>query len=189
MRLFIAINLPLDTKAYLQKVIQELKIQSADKPIKWVNPRNLHLTLGFIKDLQPEKLEILKQTMESHLDFKQFKLKLEKLEVFTAQYYPKVIKISLTDEQEQLQPIKNAVNEIFKKLDLPIDQRRFSAHITLGRIKKPIKKLELNIKIKPLKFTVKTIDLMLSTLTPEGPIYKTLMKVKIKKQEKQLAEN
>ena len=62
--------------------------------------------------------------------------------------------------------------------------RKFAVHVTLGRVKKIIKKKEFLEKLKSLKFDklkvkIKNFYLIKSELTKEGPKYKILEKFNI----------
>ena len=55
MRIFIAIELPPNTKEALARLQERLKTAGAD--VKWVRPHNIHLTLKFLGEANEKKLD------------------------------------------------------------------------------------------------------------------------------------
>src|SRR5664279_2466351 len=54
MRLFVAIEIPEDVRESLASVLREFRAISPEA--KWVRPENMHLTLRFLGDTDPVKL-------------------------------------------------------------------------------------------------------------------------------------
>ena len=54
MRLFVALSIPVDVRENLSSMIDELR--RADARPRWVNPRNLHITLKFIGEVSPDRV-------------------------------------------------------------------------------------------------------------------------------------
>ena len=86
---------------------------------------------------------------------------------------------------ENLEKISIKIDEETSKLGFEKEKRKFSPHITLGRVKSAKNKdrlLQIISKYQDIKFgniKVKSIELKKSELTPKGPIYTTLKEVKI----------
>ncbi|PJC00627.1 RNA 2',3'-cyclic phosphodiesterase, partial [bacterium (Candidatus Moisslbacteria) CG_4_9_14_0_8_um_filter_36_20] len=60
-RSFIAVNLPEEIKEEIKKIIDILG--QSGNGVKWVEPRNLHLTLHFLGWLEEEKIEDVKKIL------------------------------------------------------------------------------------------------------------------------------
>jgi len=76
-------------------------------------------------------------------------------------------------------------NENIEKIGFFKEERKFSAHLTLGRVKSGknkiiLKEKILSLEVSPLKHTIDKIILYKSTLTREGPIYDSLYEVNLK---------
>ena len=71
MRCFLAIDLNDECKDYLFKLQKEF---SRFVKAKWVEKKNLHLTLKFIREIDEDKLENVKRIL-SELKNKKFKLR------------------------------------------------------------------------------------------------------------------
>ena len=59
MRLFIAVEIPDDIKKYLGKIQGEF-IDTHSNKIRSVNANNIHLTLKFLGEVQPNNVELIK---------------------------------------------------------------------------------------------------------------------------------
>lgn len=178
MRSFIAINLPNQVKDYIQKIIRELNEQNQRADIKWSEKENLHLTLAFLGDVAEDKISLLAKQLKQNLTFKKFNAELGVLGAFPSAAQPRVIKLSVIAKDADLTEIYKKICETLFDFKIPIDQRLFSAHITLVRMKNSVN-ANININIEPLTFTVDSIDLMASELTPNGPIYSIISKVNL----------
>jgi RNA 2',3'-cyclic 3'-phosphodiesterase len=173
MRLFIAVSIPQHVKEYIAK-IQE-NIDNTSNKIRFVGTDQIHLTLKFLGELQPNVGEEIKGSLK-RVVFKPFSVILSSFGVFPSESSISVIWIGLKPEEPILELQKN-IDENLKKLFKK--EKNFKSHITIARVKfvdnkeKFIDKLK-NIKIKNKKIDVKNFKLMKSTLTPQGPIYEDI---------------
>lgn len=158
--------------------IREIQARFADFPLKFVDPEIVHITLKFLGDVEESKIPSLAAALDSMM-CEPFEAQIEGVGVFPKPSNPKVLWLggvgnfkALHDEVESLlEPFK------FEK-----DEREFTAHATLARVKflkKDQKKTFVDIvkELKDLKLgsmRVNRLMLKKSTLTPEGPIYETL---------------
>ena len=173
MRLFIAIEIPKDIKEYISK-IQE-KIDTTKNKIRFINKAQTHLTLKFLGEVQPDKVEHITENLRK-IAFKTFSVYLDKIGIFPNENYIKVIWIGLKPEEPVLQIQKNideGLKKLFKK------GKNFKAHVTLARVKYIDNKENFINKLKKIKIENKKIDmdnfkLVKSTLTLQGPVYEDL---------------
>jgi len=178
MRTFIAIELSDEVNSELAAIQEELKKASSD--VKWVETANIHLTLKFLGDVDERKAGEIKSILDKIAsEYKKFEMSLFKIGAFPKLDYPRVIWVGIDKNcatvEEMAQHIENECEKIgFKKEDRP-----FSAHLTLGRVRSPknkeaLKDKILSISVKPLNFNADKITLFQSTLTPKGSIYTVL---------------
>ena len=173
MRLFVAIEIPEEIKEYIS-IVQE-NINSEKSKIRLVNTDNMHLTLKFLGEVQPDKLDEIKEKLKE-VKFNKFLMYLDNIGVFPGENYIRVVWIGLKPENGILQLQKNiddSLNKLFKK------EKNFKAHITLARVKYiEDKKLFLEnlkkMKIENKKIDVKDFRLIKSTLDRDGPVYENL---------------
>lgn len=172
-RSFIAINLPPEVKDCLTKIITELKNLNPGPNVKWVNPEGLHFTLHFLGYLDEQQLEgvkmIVKQAVEKSLSVS---VTLENLNGFPNLNWPRVLFVGCQEIGDSI--IKKIQTQIGRQLDelgIETDKRPWQMHITLARLKIPVKIQIPNITVQKLNFKVESIDLMKSELSRQGAHY------------------
>jgi len=182
MRTFIAIELPKEIKNSLSCLQEELKKQNAD--VKWVDPSNIHLTLKFlgeIEDKKTDKLVGIMQEVAKNNPF--FAMRICSLGAFPKIEFPRIIWVGIDKGDKETKKLAKDLEERLSGLDIPKEERSFSSHITIARVKsnlnrikltEALKKLEDNWDRKSMEFLVAKITLFKSTLTPKGPIYEAL---------------
>lgn len=188
-RAFLAIDLPWE----LKKKIYELNSSPipTSLKIKWVEEKNLHLTLKFLGNISENLLsKLYQETLREFQDFTSFELLLENLGFFSEKGLPKVVWIGIKDEKEKLLEAYKTLKKILKKYKLEDSAERFHPHITLFRIKKLgnkedfekyFQEIDTQAKsLKNLKFLVKGLTFFKSTLYSHGPVYEVLYEVPFK---------
>jgi 2'-5' RNA ligase len=176
MRSFIAINRHAEIKEYLHCLTLDLQKQNPQVKVKWVEKHNLHLTLFFLGQVNQEHLDQLAAGIKSQLSFEPFTLTTKQLGTFPPNREPRVLKISLIGNHD-LQNICDIIKNQLIKSKLRVEDRPFSPHITLGRIKQRVNNYKLIKDIKAVEFQVDSIDVMASNLTADGPQYSIISKI------------
>lgn len=175
MRTFLAIEVPQYLRKKVDSLIQEEKKRGL--PIKWVACDNLHITLKFLGEIDGiKKDEIAPVIAEVSKRYTPFKVRLEGLGCFPSPRNPRVLWVGVTDGAETLGRLASDLEERLSQFDFK-KEKRFHAHLTIGRIKKFCKIDDILSKsITTDAFGVDAITLFKSTLKPEGPIYEELKK-------------
>ena len=159
MRLFIAIDLPIEIQEYF-RIIQK-KFDTSVKLTK-----SFHLTLKYLGDVDLTKEVIIKKL--NKISFTKFKLQTTELGAFPNNEFIKVLWVGLYDNPELFKLQKN----IEKTLSHIKNEFDFHPHITLARVNNKISFPQ--IKIEKKEFIVNSFVLYNSTLTSSGPIYKKI---------------
>ena len=177
-RIFIAVNLP-------KEVIKQLvNYQSKwpELPIKWIRPENLHITLIFLGDVNDSELvEICntsKEIVEQHYSFG---INLNQICYGPPKKMPPRMVWVKGEKSQQLSDLKKDLESaLLEKVNFHQENRAFSPHITLGRIRtwdwkkiEPEERPTVNEMID-LGFEVGSIDVMESELKRDGPRYTIL---------------
>lgn len=189
MRAFIAIELPPEIKDFLAGLEKQLKSTSAD--VKWVEPANIHLTLKFLGEIDDIKYSQVKGIIEYAVKDKAiFNLRLHSLGAFPRISLPRVIWVGIDKGEVQTKEIAQILEEKTREIGIPAEERDFSSHITIGRVRSGLNKekliqrlqeLQANpLKTENLEFPVTKITLLKSTLSPKGPIYEILKEASLK---------
>jgi 2'-5' RNA ligase len=185
MRTFIAINLTQEIRDYLAGIQGELKKCRAD--VKWVQPENIHLTLKFLGERDEKKIEKIKEALEETAREKNcFSVRLYNIGAFPKIDSPRVIWVGIDKGEKETKEIAYELEEKIAKIGIPKEDKPFSSHITIARIRSPADRASLVQELKRLsklenkEFSVTTITLYKSTLTPKGPIYEVLKEASLK---------
>lgn len=186
-RTFIAVNLDPEIKDYLASLQNILNIP--ESKIKWVEKNNLHLTMKFLGDISLEQTELIKSELKKIASrYSPFIIILSpNIGVFPIYKMPRIIWVGIKEGISELKEIYNSIENKLSNKGFPREDKDFSGHITIGRVKfirdknnfiQILKRIEVN------NFTqeVGSIDLMESKLTPSGPIYNIAAKFPLLKQ-------
>lgn len=176
-RAFLAIDLDDDLKPKINRIIRDFR--GTDAKIKYVELQNLHLTLKFFGDIDTDGLDILSQKIEKVVsDFEPFDIRIKGCGAFPNKNRINVIWVGIEND-DIIRQLHDRLDAEFEKLGFGKD-RRFSTHLTIGRMKSAKNKsqvksaIEENENIDIGEMTVTGITLKKSTLTPSGPIYEDL---------------
>ena len=182
LRAFIAIEIPGEIKKQIAGQTDELR-RLVGHSVRWVTPENIHLTLKFLGDISSANIGFLAQTLKTEVgQFLPFEICAESLGAFPNLRRPRVIWIGLNAPPE-LQRLQHHLEIATARLGYASDDKAFSPHLTIGRIRDQLAHGEVqalrdaleNIKVGPLgKFPVKSVHLFQSELKPGGPIYTCL---------------
>jgi 2'-5' RNA ligase len=187
-RAFIAIELPGPIRAALARLQHSLKANRIAS-VKWVNPEGIHLTIKFLGNIDTGEIpELSRVLQESVKGAAPFKLKLENTGAFPNIRAPRVVWVGVGGETEQLLTLHKKVEQALTPLGFAPENRAFSPHLTLGRVREgaqanELKRLGENITASiiegDLSFGVDSLNLMQSQLTREGAIYSCLALFKL----------
>lgn len=173
-RTFIAVELD---PGFTEK-IQELQDRFSGFDLKFVDPELVHITLKFLGNVDESRIPSLSAALDS-ITCEPFEAKVGGLGVFPKPSNPRVLWLGATGNFRELH---DNVENLLEPFEFEKDDREFTAHATLARIKflKKDKKDAFINTVKELKDTeigtmwVNKVALKKSTLTPKGPIYETL---------------
>ena len=173
-RAFIALTLPPPVTESLGAVAQELAPRVPDRSVRWVEPERIHLTLRFLGDTPLEQIDpigaVLQEVARAHTPFS---LALGRLGCFPNERRPRVIWVGLDGELDPLRNLKRALDGALAPLGWEPETRRFQAHLTLGRVKRHHRQVELpwGTPVVPATWQVHAVHLIESRLRPSGALY------------------
>ncbi len=185
MRLFVAVPFPAGIENELGKLIDDWR-KERDK-VGWVKKENLHLTLKFLGETPLEKLEPLKTNLSSGLHGRTaFTLSLSGAGAFPNLNRARVLWVGVLEGKEKLAELAQKVEEATRPLGFPPEDRGFSAHLTVGRVKDGGLSEPLLIKVRACTFEAKGIIvseavLYQSELAPGGSVYTPLARFELAK--------
>lgn len=185
-RAFVAIELPGSVKFALSQLQDNLK-RSEHTSVKWVDTGSIHLTLKFLGNIATETIpELTKVLSEAARGITPFHLELGEMGVFPNLRAPRVVWVGLRGETATLSVLQENIGSALISLGFPPENRAFSPHLTLGRVREkasPGERRSLGQAVASSKvasmepFPVDSLSLMRSTLTREGAVYSRLYSV------------
>ena len=185
-RLFWAVNLPADIKTNLASLRSLMQGVPAD--VKWVEQRNLHLTVKFIGEMERGKINDIVQAVKLAVaDSGPFSLELHGTGFFPHSRQPRVIWVGVRGEVDKFRRLHQMVEKSLIPLGFPPENKCFSPHLTMGRVRSPkgvgdlVHSLETAAQELACfgRVDVTTIELMESELTRKGPVYSVVAGVKL----------
>ena len=135
LRTFIAIPLPNAVLSQLDRVQRRIQRTCPDRSVRWVNSSSIHLTLFFVGDmLETQSAEISRVLSEIVEKFHAFTFKVENLGTFPNPRRPNIIWAGVVDIDHKLADLHKAVNEGMAQIGFTIEKRKFTPHLTIGRV-------------------------------------------------------
>jgi RNA 2',3'-cyclic 3'-phosphodiesterase len=136
-RTFLALELPEPIKNTLRRRIERLAKAIPD--VRWVDPESLHLTLVFLGDLNDAQLaSATAAASDAAGSHPPFALRLAGLGTFGSARSPRVVWVGLAGEKARLLALQAALADGLAARGFPREDRPFTPHLTLARIKKPL---------------------------------------------------
>lgn len=133
-RLFIAVPMSDEVRARIREVIDRLL--PANWPMRWIDADSAHLTLHFLGDTPPEQAAIIRLALPSIVaSHESFDLRTAGLGVFPKLRRPRVVWLGVYGPTHRLESLFNELGDELDEMLLPIEERPFSPHITLGRVR------------------------------------------------------
>jgi len=186
-RCFIAIHLPSEIQAQISDFIADLKKYSND--VRWVKAKNIHLTLKFLGEIDSKRVNSVKECLYPiGNEFPPFNLSISGSGCFPNKKRPRVFWLGMEQGKDNpLFGVNKWIENQLSKLGFEKEKRRFSPHLTLGRVrtKPPVNFSGLftfleNNPFTPAKFLVRDIFFMQSSLKPTGAEYRVIEKYPLK---------
>jgi len=154
------------------------KAQESLRGIKGVSvPKEVHLTLRFLGDVETKKIRELSERMRSLEKYRSFSVSLKGLGAFPNVRDPRVVWIG-ADIGEPFYELLSELDVMLGASSIDYDKKPFKAHVTVGRVRAPSEDLTgLLTEEKATEmgsFLCPEIFLMKSELTPNGAVHSVI---------------
>lgn len=139
MRLFVALEIPEGVRENLAALLNELRdaaSQVPDKRPRWVRAENLHVTLKFIGEAAPEKLDGIRAALSAVHSHGSVELTFHGLGFFPDAKRPRVLWVGIPASRN-LGALAAGIDRGLAGQGVPRDTREFAAHLTLARFEPP----------------------------------------------------
>jgi len=158
------------------------RLMESGAVMKPVEPQNLHTTLWFFGELDRGRLQLVLDNARE-VAFKAFKVGVKGVGYFPGGRRVNVIWLGIDDPAGGLNSIVEQLKDRLTRLGFRYDERGFTPHLTIGRVKRVKDRARLLRELDRLKdmmFGEQIVDkfkVKKSTLTQRGPIYSDLLVV------------
>jgi 2'-5' RNA ligase len=176
MRSFIAIEISDEVRSGLAAFQKELRNTGAQ--VRWVRPETMHLTLAFLGELPEAGIESVRAAMDLSVEGSPaLHLDVSGAGTFGPRRSPRVVWAGLGGDVEALQAIHAKLAEALRAAGFETEDRPFSPHITLGRIRgrrnldAMLERIDTAADQSFGSIQVKAITFFKSELLPEGALH------------------
>jgi len=193
MRAFVAVEMAAPIREALSALIADLR--RLDAPVKWVEAQNIHLTLKFlgaVPDASAARAAGILRACAGGVA--PFSLEIAGAGGFPDLKRPRVVFVCAVDQPPAAAGLARRLNERMAEVGVERDDRPYQNHITLGRVRpsrasgssdEPGHLARLTQRLESLQgksfgsMRVTELTLMESKLTPAGPIYSPVERVRL----------
>ncbi len=175
------ISVPIPVAVQKQARLMQGRLQAAGGDVKWVDPSQIHITLKFLGDVDFTPPGKLREAVAAAIhDEPPFSLRLSGLGTFPLAGVPRVIWAAIDGDLHRLLSLQKKVETAVVEQGFPPEERPFSPHVTLGRVRSPRNTAQLKELLKGMEstelgqFAVTEVRVMKSQLAPSGPHYTIL---------------
>jgi RNA 2',3'-cyclic 3'-phosphodiesterase len=184
-RAFVAIELPEHIIADLGRLQEELKALGLS--LRWTRPENIHLTLKFLGDMPESDLSGVRDAVgETARAHGPITLAAKGIGVFPNILRPNVLWTGIAGQTELLTVLQRDLDvRLHDLLCIGLEKRRFTGHLTLGRVKgrpdpkRLISAMEIFGSLETESFAADAVCLFSSRLTAAGPVYTRIMRASL----------
>lgn len=181
-RLFVALIIPDETKNQIKEIRK--KIFPDEDKFRWEDNSKIHLTLKFIGEVKVNLLEPITEELNFLEHFQNINCSVERFGFFfKAKDEPRILWLGL-DVDKSIYSVVEELNQRLSKFTIPVEHRKFKAHLSLLRIKNSVPKDFIskfsNAELLEINFTANEIVLMKSELSSSGSTYKEIKKYYLK---------
>ena len=188
MRLFVAVEFDEAVRDAADLVARELRTR-LDPRIKarWVDADKMHLTVRFIGHVDDERGAAVLEALQPPLAIAAFDTALGECGVFPRSGPPRVLWIGLQDRLSSLKAMHEEFNQRLLPLGFAPEDRPFSAHLTLARVKdaprdaaRSLREIVASVQVPGRRCHINAATVFQSSLSPKGSSYTRLLTVPCK---------
>jgi 2'-5' RNA ligase len=190
LRAFLASEIPPSLQDAVESATSGLCKKLGPDLIRWVPARNIHLTLKFLGDVSPSNLDLIKQMlMTEAAQHPAFDVEVEGFGSYPTSRRPRVLWVGL-NAPAALISLQHAIEAATARLGYASEERGFSPHLTIGRVRQNVSPPDLQKIRAALEETkvgrlgtarVDAVHLFKSELLPNGSVYTKLFSASLGK--------
>ena len=189
-RLFVAVDLSNDVRKTVVDVARDLAQRLASTPragsIRWVQPENLHLTLSFLGHVDEARAAAVNSVLTESLETAVFQASISGAGAFPHAGPPRVVWLAVAEGGTQLAALHDEIEARLQPLGFVAEARRYTAHLTLGRVKAhggsagaAIRHVLATTQVATSRWLVDHVTLYESKLSPKGSTYRPVVRTRL----------
>ncbi len=180
-RSFIAVDL--DDQKLLQSIVAaQQTLSRAGGDLKLVEPQNIHITLRFLGEIRQELVQDIIEQMKE-VRFSAFTARFRGVGAFPNPHRPRVVWVGIEDGAKEMSEISNTLEKGLRTLRVQPDNRGFTPHLTIARVRSGRNISELSRTISEMQdmefgsIGVNSVRFKKSTLSSSGPTYEDIYRL------------
>jgi 2'-5' RNA ligase len=137
-RCFVAIPLPADVRVQAAVVQAALRRNAPAADVRWTAPASLHVTLRFLGDVAADRLPaVCEVVLAAAAAVPPPPLALAGVGAFPSPRRARALWLGVQDDTGSLVRVAEALERGIRALGFAPEERPFTAHVTLGRVRRP----------------------------------------------------
>lgn len=126
----------------LGEMIAQLSKTTPQRSVRWDKADKIHLTLKFLGDTPQDKVPRISEALANATrDIKKFSFALDGLGCFPNLKQPRVVWVGVKDSAALIE-MQKVIETHIVPLGFPKEERAFSPHLTLGRVRREASRAE-----------------------------------------------
>jgi len=174
-RTFICIEIPDSIKQRIDQLQQTLR--EIEAQVSWTTPSRIHLTLKFLGGVETSRIErVEKAVRRAATGTSPHEVEVGGAGCFPSARNPRVLWVGLSIVPEPLKKLHARLEDELAIEGFPREKRKFSPHLTIGRIRTPrnsalVAEALIATGFRQESFEATDVVVMRSDLKPTGAIY------------------
>lgn len=186
-RLFCAFELPETLRTRINEHARRVREAVPDAAASWSRPENIHLTMKFFGNVDPAKVPVISAAAARVVkEFSPIQLQVGKTGVFPRPSRPQVLWIGVDDPSGTLLKLQQQLENEFAREGFPKEDRAFSPHLTIARIRQPhaaarLGQTHLEMNFSAVEVTLNELILFRSELSSKGSKYTAISRHRLER--------
>jgi len=179
-RTFLALELPQTVRNKLSVNVELISGHDKLQQIRWLPKESYHLTLSFLGNVEYVLISNLQLKMEQILSSKQaVPFRFSEITPFPFSGTPKIV-AAMLEYSDELMQLQYNTAKCVRAFGISFERRRFTPHVTLGRLKSRSRK---SMAFQPqqlfLEGVSKKVVIFQVELAPKGAVYTSLGEISL----------
>ena len=179
-RTFLALELPQTVRNKLSAHAELISGHDKLQQIRWLPKENYHLTLAFLGNVEYVLISSLQLKLEQNLSSnKAVPFRFSEITPFPFSGTPKIA-TAMFEYSDELMQLQHNTAKCVRTFGISLERRRFTPHVTLGRLKSRSRK---SIAFQPQQIFLEGVSekvvIFQSELTPKGTVYTSLGEISL----------